>query len=146
MQSIPTDFEQYFNIKSIKKLKIMLMTVYKTKIIHITYPVSCERLNTCDYNVLSIRNINSCFPGEILVNRLSVYNLHEYRNSISVACIHIKSYPVLSWSLSSSKNSSTSVISTFLHAFFLFLARRDFFRGTLASIFSFPTSVKRRVH
>lgn len=58
MQSIPTDFEQYFNIKSIKKLKIMLMTVYKTKIIHITYPVSCERLNTCDYNVLSIHNIN----------------------------------------------------------------------------------------
>lgn len=48
-----------------------------------------------------------------------------------------KSYPVLSWSRSSSKYSSTSVISTFLHAFFLFLARRDFFRGTLVSIFSF---------
>lgn len=29
------------------------MALYKTKTIHITYPVSCERLNTCDYNVLS---------------------------------------------------------------------------------------------
>lgn len=31
----------------------MLMTLYKTKTIHITYPVSCERLNSCDYNVLT---------------------------------------------------------------------------------------------
>lgn len=52
------------------------MTLYKTKTIHITYPVSCERLNTCDYNVLST-HICKQPAEETLVNRLSVYiNLH----------------------------------------------------------------------
>lgn len=54
MQSIPRVLLIIISTDQVnKELDSMLMTLYKTKTIHITYPVSCERLNTCDYNVLT---------------------------------------------------------------------------------------------